>query len=107
MAASGLQFVGWRLAREGGSPWRRIVDVERDGQHVGEAEACLTSATAAALAADVGRELADEEIAQALMRYAEDQLRELVDQGQNLGDHSLIIEVDSEDRKVLLGYLQD
>jgi hypothetical protein len=83
------------------------VDVERDGQHLGEAEACLTSATAAALAADLGREMADDEIAQALMRYAEDHLRELVEQGEDLRDHSLIIEVDSDGRQVLLPYLQD
>jgi hypothetical protein len=107
MSGGAPRFVGWRPAREGGSPWRRVVDIERDGQHLGEAEACVTSETAASLATDVGRELAEDEVAGALMRYAEDRLRELVERGEDLRDHSLIIEVDSHDRQVLLPYLQD
>jgi hypothetical protein len=58
-----IRFVGWPLARAGGSPWRRIVDVERDGEHLGEAEACPTAVAAAALATDLDRELADDEVA--------------------------------------------
>jgi hypothetical protein len=105
--AGDVDFVGWRLARADGSPWRRLVDVERDGEHLGEAEACLTAATGAALAADLGRELNPDEVAAALMAYAEDHLRELIDGGEDLSDHSLIIEIDSAHREVLLPYLQD
>lgn len=106
MTVTELQFVSWRPAREGGSPWRRVVDVERDGEHVGEAEACLTSEAAAALGSDLGRNLAEDELADALMSYAESQLRDVLARGEDLSDHSLIFEVDSAHRDVLLPYLQ-
>jgi hypothetical protein len=106
MTAVELRFEHWRPAREGGSPWRRVVDVEQDGDHLGEAEACLTSQTAEALAADLGRRPSDDEFAAALMVYAEARLRELLASGEDLSDHSLIIEVDSAHRDVLLPYLQ-
>lgn len=106
MGGEDLEFTGWRLAREDGSPWRRVVDVERGDEHLGEAEVCLTSAAAAGLAEDLGRQPATEEIADALMAYAEDRLRSLVAEGEDLRDHGLILEIDSADRAVLLPYLQ-
>jgi hypothetical protein len=106
MADQEIRFVGWRLARAGGSPWRRIVDVERDGEHLGEAEACLTAAAAAAVATDLDREPTDDEVAAALMSYTESHLRDLLERGEDLSDHSLIIEVDSIHRDLLLPYLQ-
>jgi hypothetical protein len=100
-----IRFTGWRLARAGGSPWRRVVDIESD-HHLGEAEVCLSAAAARALAEDLGRELSDEDLATALMAYAEDELRALLDHGEDLSDHSLIIEVDSVDRGALHRYLE-
>lgn len=87
------------LARDG-VLFRTIGD-----EHLGEIEACLSAKAAAALASDLGRDLADEQLAEALMAYAETYVRALLDQGEDLSDHSLIIEVDSEDRNVLRPYL--
>jgi hypothetical protein len=100
-----VRFVQWRLARPEGSPWRRVADVERGDEHLGEIEACLSSNAAAGLATDLGRDIADEELADALMAYAEAHVRDLLDQGEDLSDHSLIIEVDREDRDLLRPYL--
>lgn len=100
-----VRFVQWRLARPQGSPWRRVADVERGDEHLGEIEACLSLKAAARLATDLGRDLSDEELAAALTAYAEADVRALLDQGEDLSDHSLIIEVDSEDRDVLRPYL--
>ncbi|MFP4635742.1 MAG: hypothetical protein ACLFRD_07775 [Nitriliruptoraceae bacterium] len=100
-----VRLVRWRLARPQGSPWRRVADVERGDEHLGEIEACMSSKAAEGLAADLGRELSDEQLAAALMAYAEARVRALLDQGEDLSDHSLIIEVDSEDREVLRPYL--
>jgi hypothetical protein len=100
-----VRFVQWRLARPQGSPWRRVADVERGDEHLGEIEACLSSKAAAALTDDLGRNLDDEELAVALMAYAESRVRVLLDQGEDLSDHSLIIEVDLDDRDVLRPYL--
>jgi len=105
MANNEVRFERWRLARSQGSPWRRVADVERGETHLGEIEACLSFKAAAKLASDLGRDLSDEELADALMAYAEDDVRALVEQGEDLSDHSLIIEVDSEDRDVLRPYL--
>jgi hypothetical protein len=105
MTSEEIRFVQWRLARPQGSPWRRVADVERGDEHLGEIEACLSSKAAAGLATDLGRDLADEELADALMAYAEVHVRDLLDQGEDLSDHSLIIEVDSDDRDVLRPYL--
>jgi hypothetical protein len=100
-----VRFVQWRLARPQGSPWRRVADVERGEEHLGEIEACLSSKAAAALADDLGRDLDDEELAAALMAYAEARVRALLDQGEDLSDHSLIIEVDRDHRDLLRPYL--
>jgi hypothetical protein len=100
-----VRFVQWRLARPQGSPWRRVADVERGEEHLGEIEACLSSRAAAKLASDLGREFADEELAAALMAYAQAHVIARLDQGEDLSDHSLIIEVDSDDRDVLRPYL--
>jgi hypothetical protein len=77
-----IRFVGWRWARGGGSVWRRIVDIERNGDHVGEVEACLTEATAAALATDLDHELIGADVAVTLMPCTESHLRDLLDQGR-------------------------
>ncbi|MFP4636511.1 MAG: hypothetical protein ACLFRD_11670 [Nitriliruptoraceae bacterium] len=82
------------------------MDIEREGQHLGQAEACMTSATAAALRGDLGGELSEDESVTALVRYAEDHLGELVEQGEDLRDHSLSSEVARHGRQVLLAYLQ-
>ena len=100
-----VRFANWRLARPEGSPWRRVVDVERGDEHLGEIEVCMSSKAAAGLATDVDRDLADEEIAGALMAYAETHVRALLEKGEDLSDHSLIIEVDSVDRDVLRPHL--
>jgi hypothetical protein len=100
-----VRFVQWRLARPQGSPWRRVADVERGDQHLGEIEACLSFKAAARLADDLDRDLADEELAAALMAYAEAHVLALIDQGVDLSDRSLIIEVDHDDRGVLRPYL--
>jgi hypothetical protein len=100
-----VRFVQWRLARPEGSPWRRVADVERGDEHLGEIEACLGAKAAAALASDLGRDLPDEDLVAALMAYAEARVRALLDQGEDLSDHSLIIEVDREDRDLLRPYL--
>ena len=105
VAGDEVRFERWRLARPQGSPWRRVADVERGDQHLGEIEACLSFKAAAKLASDLGRDLADEEFTDALMAYAEAHVRALIEQGEDLSDHSLIIEVDSEDRDVLRPYL--
>jgi hypothetical protein len=105
MASDEIRFVQWRLARPEGSPWRRVADVERGTRHVGEIEACLSSKAAARLAGEMGREFSDEELAGALMAYAEADVRRRIEQGEDLSDHSLIIEVDTEDRDVLRPYL--
>jgi hypothetical protein len=102
--ATEIRFTGWRPAREGGSPLRRVVDIERE-EHVGEAEVCMSATAAKALAEDLGRAVDDDELATALMAYAEDELKALLDHGEDLSDHSLIIEVDSADRDVLRRYL--
>jgi hypothetical protein len=65
----------------------------------------LSGKAAAGLADDLHRDLADEELAAALMAYAEDHVGELIDQGVDLSDRSLIIEVDHDDRGVLRRYL--
>ena len=100
-----VRFVQWRLARPHGSPWRRVADVERGEEHLGEIEACLSSKAATALADDLGHDLDNEALAAALMAYAEAHVRALLDQGEDLSDHSLIIEVDRDDRDVLRPYL--
>jgi hypothetical protein len=100
-----VRFADWRPAREGGSPWRRVVAIERV-EHLGEAEACLSTAAARALSEDLGRDVGADELATALMAYAEDELRARLDQGEDLSDHSLIIEVDSADRDALRRYLE-
>ncbi len=41
-----------------------------------------------------------------VVAYAEGHVRALIEQGEDLSDHSLIIEVDSEDRDVLRPYLR-
>jgi hypothetical protein len=105
MTSEEVRFVQWRLARPQGSPWRRVADVERGDQHLGEIEACLSVKAAARLASELGRDFTDEELAHALMAYAEAYVRALLDQGEDLSDHSLIVEVDSEDRDVLRAYL--
>jgi hypothetical protein len=105
MTSAEVRFVQWRLARPQGSPWRRVADVERGAEHLGEIEACLSSKAAAGLATDLGRDFTDEELADALMAHAEARVRVLLDQGEDLSDHSLIIEVDSDDRDVLRPYL--
>jgi hypothetical protein len=58
------------------------------------------------LSDDLGRDLGADELATALMAYAEDELRARLDQGEDLSDHSLIIEVDSADRDALRRYLE-
>ena len=105
MTSEEVRFANWRLARPEGSPWRRVADVERGDEHVGEIEVCMSSKAAAGLASDLDRDLADEELAGALMAYAEAQVRALLDKGEDLSDHSLIIEVDSVDRGVLRPHL--
>jgi hypothetical protein len=100
-----VHFERWRLSRPQGSPWRRVADVERGDQHLGEIEACLSFRAAAKLASEMGREFTDEELSAALMAYAEAYVGALVEQGEDLSDHSLIIEVDSEDRDELRPYL--
>jgi hypothetical protein len=100
-----IRFADWRPAREGGSPWRRVVAIE-SVEHLGEAEACLSTTAARALAEDLGRPLGDDELATALMSYAEDDLRARLEEGEDLSNHSLIIEIDSADRDALRPYLE-
>ncbi len=106
MTSDEVRFERWRLARAGGSPWRRVADVERGTLHLGEIEACASTRAVEELAEHLGRDLTEQEVAEALMAYAEDHVRALIDQGEDLSDHSLIIEVDSADREALLPYLE-
>jgi hypothetical protein len=41
-----VRFVQWRLARPEGSPWRRVADVERGGEHLGEMRVRTSPTTA-------------------------------------------------------------
>jgi hypothetical protein len=52
-----VRFERWRLTRPEGSPWRRVADVARGDEHLGEIEACLRAKASAALTADLGRDL--------------------------------------------------
>jgi hypothetical protein len=101
-----VRFLQWRPARASGGAWRRIVDVERGEQHLGEVEACLSADAANALAPQLGREVTQLELVDAMRAYVEDHVCALLDRGQDLSVRSLIIEIDRDHRELLIPYLR-
>lgn len=106
MAGEEVRFLQWRPARASSGPWRRIVDVERGEQHLGEVEACLSAEAAEALATQLGRELTQVELTDALRAYVEDHVCAVLDRGEDLSVRSLIIEIDRDHGQVLIPYLR-
>ena len=106
MASGEVRFVRWHPSRAGSGPWRRSVDLELGDRHLGEVEARLGTDVACVLSSELGRELSEDELLYALMAYVEAHARALLDRGEDLSGHHLIIQVDREHRDVLVPYLR-
>jgi hypothetical protein len=106
VAGDAVRFLQWRAPRASGGPLRRIVDVERGEQHLGEVEACLSEDAADALATRLGRELTQLELVDALRAYVEDHVCTLLDRGRDPAVHSLIIDIDRDHHELLAPYLR-
>lgn len=100
-----LSFERWQPVTPDGAVYRQSVIVRRGPEEITEVETRLAYTAGSQLMGKVGRDLTEDELQDAMARYAEDEVRRRVESGDEL-DPFMMIEVTGYDDDLLLPYLQ-